>query len=312
MNWPLSLSLGVILVLATPARASAANDAGIDADVDADIDADDTSNGGTSPTPVACGGALCDTTNGSECALTRTGGLMDDGALPVWLGAVALAMAGRRARRQRLGMTIGVVAVAMAAPSVCAAQEATPAPATVDVVMRDEPAPRRVVALGWNPVPLLTLGTISADVVIAPIDHHALVLSPIVTRQTTSPFWIYDDSQAPTQLPQQSFASWGGEIGYRYYAGTGGARGVFLGSSFLLSAVKATAANGDVTHYDRYGLAVDAGFSALVADRFLLSLGGGLQYTATTKSIPAQQWPVDLYANGGLSPRILGTIGMAF
>jgi hypothetical protein len=210
------------------------------------------------------------------------------------------------------------------APSVCAAAnegvpgpahadvQPVPPPAAIDVATHEEAPSRRLLAIGWNPLPFLTLGALSADLLIVPFDHHAFVLSPMVGSQTTAPFWIYDDASNPTQLPQQSFASWGGEIGYRYYGGTAGPRGLFLGSSVILAAVKATAANGTVTDYGRFGIAVDGGFSALVADRVLLALGAGLQYTATTKSIPSQQWPADVYANGGLRPRVLATIGWAF
>jgi len=50
----------------------------------------------------------------------------------------------------------------------------------------------------------------------------------------------------------------------------------------------------------------------LIADRVALSLGGGLQYTATSESIPSQQWPAQIYANNGLRPRVLISAGYAF
>jgi hypothetical protein len=187
-----------------------------------------------------------------------------------------------------------------------------PPPPPVDITIREAAPPRRTVAVSLNPVPLLTFGTLSADVVIMPREHHALVLSPFYTSQTTNPINVYDAAGNQTQLPQQTFRGFGAEIGYRRYLGQAGPRGFFYGPSLLVSELQATAANGSETSYTKLGLAIDAGYSVLVGDRLMLMLGGGLQYTLTTKSIPSQQFPVNVYANGGLWPRVLGSIGWAF
>ena len=102
------------------------------------------------------------------------------------------------------------------------------------------------------------------------------------------------------------------EIGYRYYFGQGGPRGLFLGPSLILGAFDAKAQNGTSTSYADFGLAADIGYQVLVADRVSLSLGAGLQYTATSKSIPDQQFPAEIYANDGLRPRVLASLGWAF
>jgi hypothetical protein len=49
----------------------------------------------------------------------------------------------------------------------------------------------------------------------------------------------------------------------------------------------------------------------LIADRVALSLGAGLQALTTSKSIPGQQFPAKIYANGGVLPRLLFAIGVA-
>jgi hypothetical protein len=49
-----------------------------------------------------------------------------------------------------------------------------------------------------------------------------------------------------------------------------------------------------------------------VADRISLHLGAGVQYVATSKSLPAQQYPAAVYANSAVRPRLLGEIGYSF
>ena len=168
-------------------------------------------------------------------------------------------------------------------------------------------------AIDWNPLTVF-IAKVSVDVVIAPVDHHALVLVPFYASTTTAPLGTAntDANGNVIQLPAQRFNGWGGEIGYRYYSGLGGPRGFFAGPSFLFGAMTAKAANGDETSFQNYGLAADVGYEALVADRIALLLGGGVQYQVTSKSIPDQQLPASLYANKGFAPRVLLALGCAF
>ena len=182
----------------------------------------------------------------------------------------------------------------------------------IDVAVRDAPLPHRVVLVEWNPVALVAIGKLSANVVITPGSHHALVLSPFYAWATTHPITIFDDSGNPTQLPEQKFTGFGGELGYRYYGGDGGPRGFFLGPSLLLGSLSARAQDGSKTAYLEYGIAADAGYQMLVADRVALSLGGGVQYLVTTRAIPDQQFPSWIYANDRVSPRVLASVGWAF
>ena len=167
-------------------------------------------------------------------------------------------------------------------------------------------------------MPTFTIGKASANVVVVPMNHHALVLSPFYVWTNTAPIVIFDDTSpataaAPTmtQLPMQKFRGFGAEIGYRYYIGEGGPRGFFVGPSFILGSFNVTAADRSETHYLDYGLAVDAGYEMLVADRLSLTFGGGLQVTTPSKSIPEQQFPANLYANTVLRPRLLLSLGWA-
>jgi hypothetical protein len=185
-------------------------------------------------------------------------------------------------------------------------------PPPVDVAIKLAPPPRRSVLVEWNPLGLFTIGRLSANLVVAPADHHALILSPFYAWTNTQPITVYSDQGPTAQLPTQHFEGFGGELGYRYYFGQSGPRGVFIGPSLILGWFQATAQNQTSTQYLQYGLAADVGYQMLVADRVSLSLGAGLQYTAETKDLPNQQFPAELYANSGLRPRVLLSAGWAF
>jgi hypothetical protein len=185
-------------------------------------------------------------------------------------------------------------------------------PPPVDVVVHEQPSARRYVSIDWNPLTLF-ITKASVDVVIAPVDHHALVLVPFYASTTTAALGMAPDANGNVvQLPAQKFFGWGGEIGYRYYTGEGGPRGFFVGPSFLFGSMTGKAANGAETTFQSYGFAADVGYQALVADRIALVLGGGVQYQSTSKSIPDQQLPASLYANSGFAPRVLLALGVAF
>ena len=202
--------------------------------------------------------------------------------------------------------------------SASAAAEPEPQPqqpevvvATPDVVIHDSPQPHRLVAIEWNPLPLLTIGKASANVIITPADHHALVLSPFYAWTTTASIDIVDDSNRHTRLPEQKFYGFGAELGYRYYCGSGGPRGLFVGPSLILGSFTAKAQDGTKTPYLDIGIAADVGYQVLVADRVALGLGGGIQYVTPSKSIPEQQFPAWVYANSRVSPRLLFAVGWA-
>jgi hypothetical protein len=202
-----------------------------------------------------------------------------------------------------------------ATPAPATAAPATPAPppgeAAVDVVLRETPPPRRILSIEFNPLPLI-IGKISFNAVIVPVDHHALVLAPFYVSTNTWPIVVVPDNAPAATLPQQTFSGFGGEIGYRYYTGLGGPRGFFAGPSFIIGAMTAKAQNRTSESYQDLGLALDVGYELLVMDSVALALGAGAQYSAPDKTIPSQQFPADVYANGKLMPRALASIGWAF
>jgi hypothetical protein len=323
-RWAFVRWLGALAAAAALSHAplAAASDAGDGASDGGEADAQTAADGGTSSgddgspaqmgTPLACDGALCDTTNGSECGVARgSPGGGPAQLLPPAVLAAVLAFGAARRRRRGSGAVLAVLAFVLVSDLAADRSARADTPKAVDVVVRDPPPPHRSVVLAFNPLALL-IGKVSADVVIAPGDHHSLVLNPFYSKATTAPIDVVDDAGNATQLPKQTFEGFGGELGYRYYFARGGPRGLFVGPSLVLASMTATAANGSRTSYLDYGLAGDVGYQVLVADSVALDLGGGLQYTTTTKTIPNQQFPAEFYANPGLRPRLLLSFGWAF
>jgi hypothetical protein len=214
---------------------------------------------------------------------------------------------------------LGVAAMATTIRVAAAETPAPPPPAdtAVDVVVHDALPPHRILVLEWNPLPLI-IGKLSVNAVIAPGDHHALVLTPFYVSTTTVPVAVAScadaacDQSTSTQLPKQTFSGIGAEIGYRYYTGLGGPRGFFAGPSLIFGVMNAKPQVGDSLGYLDLGLAADVGYEMLVNDKLAITLGGGVQYTLPDKTIPTQQFPADIYANSRLAPRALASIGWAF
>jgi Protein of unknown function (DUF3575) len=182
-------------------------------------------------------------------------------------------------------------------------------PPAVDVVLRDPPPVRRILAVEWNPLALL-INRLSGNVDVIPFTHHGLVLSPFYFSSRTA------EVQTMPVTPSQKFEGWGGEIGYRYYTGDKGPRGFFFGPSLLLAWVQATGGNGTTTprtttSFTDTGVAADIGYQTLVDDRWSITLGAGVQYTFTSKTIPDQPMPAAIYANGGFEPRAIVSLGYA-
>jgi hypothetical protein len=202
------------------------------------------------------------------------------------------------------------------AARIAAADEPTPSDRPVDVVLHEAPSPHRTFSVEWNPLALF-IDRVSANVVVVPGNHHALVVAPFYTWTTTAEYstsLAADGTPLGYQLnvPSQSFKGFGGEIGYRYYFEEGGPRGLFLGPSVILGLLNAKAYDGNETSVFDLGFAGDVGYEALVADTVSISAGAGLQYTWPNKYIPDQQLPAAIYVNKELHPRLLLSVGYAF
>ena len=181
----------------------------------------------------------------------------------------------------------------------------------VDVALREPVPPRRYLALELNPLAGLALHRWGANIIVAPLEHHAFILNPFHAYTRTYPINLYDDNGNPLLLPVQRFYSWGAELGYRYYTGRGGLRGLFVGPSLFADWMTVNAQDGSQTKYIYYGVAADVGYQALISDRVSLSFGGGLQDGVANKDIPRQGFMAKYYANPILLPRLLVSIGWA-
>lgn len=281
--------------------------------------------GGTSAAParIACDGSLCDTTNDSTCSAVVVGKARTATTNSLALISACcfgLALMRVRSRRKRIdrwttsimfGVSTGITSVASAdAPTqVTADSDREP---VVDVAIAEVKPVHRVLAIEWNPLSLLGLQTLSFSGVLVPADHHAMVVSPFYADTTTVPISVYDDRGQERILPKQDFRGYGAELGYRYYFGVGGPRGLFVGPSLIIAHVTARAMNGTKTSYADLGIAADVGWQALVADRVALGLGLGLQVIETSPAIPRQQFPARVYADRGVLPRFLCSLGWAF
>src|SRR6185437_6784884 len=147
---------------------------------------------------------------------------------------------------------------------------------------------QRRFTLTWNP---FTLFAVRAQLMLEAMltDHHVLSLSLYYGATRTNE--TYPSScagMAHDCALTTLFQGFGGELGYRWYSGTGGPRGFYIGPSFLLGRFDATPTVGAgtgmaTTHGDipfwNIGGAIDAGWQALIADRIVAGLGGGLEYT---------------------------------
>ena len=181
----------------------------------------------------------------------------------------------------------------------------------VDVALREATPPQRYLALEINPLAGLALHRWGGNIIIAPLEHHAIIVNPFHVSTQTYAINLYDDNGNPITLPVQHFSGWGGELGYRYYSGRGGLRGLFLGPSLFADWMTVTAQDGSQTKYIYYGVAADVGYQALINHRVSLGFGAGLQYGLPNKDLPRQGFQAKYYANPILLPRLLISLGVA-
>jgi len=271
--------LSLLLVLAfagLSAPALAAGDAG-DAGTD-DASADD--------------GGILETTTPDNYGCSAAPAPAPSGWLvlaPLLIGAALLASR----RRRRLGPLLALGS--LLAPAVARAEPPPPDLVTVHEVA----PPTRRIAISYDPLTLM-LQRYGANVEVLLASHHVLGVSA---------YYAYAHTNEDTN---NVFRGVGGELGYRWYAGDNGPRGFYVGPSLLLGRFEAVPARGDSVSYWNVGGAMDLGWQALVADRVLFGLGAGLQYSAPTASLPAQEVTASVYANAGLRPRLSLAFGVAF
>lgn len=208
-----------------------------------------------------------------------------------FVALVILVLTARRGRRTSRVLAASILALPLhAQPSSFSAALETPEPTP----------PRRRFAATYDPLTVI-IGRASINVETVPGSHHGVIATIYRLGTTTT------DASFNTR-----YRGTGGELGYRYYSGDNGPRGVFVGPSLLLGTFTGTPRRGDVVEFSNIGGAVDLGYQAIVKGRLVLGLAFGLQYTWPSKTIAHQDLPASIYANRGLRPRFILAIGVAF
>jgi hypothetical protein len=215
-------------------------------------------------------------------------GCSQSGSRPdaAWL-LLPLAIFGLRRRR------------ALAAAAVALVPATAHAQVPPDELAERAPEMRRF-AVYVNPMSFI-VNRYGASIEVLLASHHAL---------EAGAYYVY--SEVSDGVSNNVFRGVGGELGYRFYLGQNGFRGFYVGPSLLLAALEAVPRNGASVSYFDFGGALDLGWEALVADRVLVGIGAGAQYTTNTKTLPPQQIPASVYANDGIRPRVSIAIGVAF
>jgi hypothetical protein len=172
----------------------------------------------------------------------------------------------------------------------------------------DEGVPFKSVVVQGNPLGVV-IGRYSADLEYLPLPHHALHLSPV----------------GYFALPgvADELTGFGAEMGYRWYSGSYGPHGFFLGASFIALSLQYLhgAVPGlpldapDDTSFVQLGGAIDAGYQVVILGNFAAGAGVGAAYTVDTTQphfeYQSHPWH-DLLYGSGLRPRVLLSLGAAF
>jgi hypothetical protein len=165
---------------------------------------------------------------------------------------------------------------------------------------------RRWLALTINPIAPL-IGRWGGNVEILPVSHHGVYLSgSYVSRAdccTSTPSDTAGSSPENASVLRGGF----GELGYRYYTGSRGPMGLFVGPS-LVTGVLSTGSEGTIS---LVGAALDVG-GQLVFHGFVLGAGVGVQALHASRMITKTDDPtVDVLTQSMIAPRLLATIGYA-
>jgi hypothetical protein len=211
-----------------------------------------------------------------------------------------------------------------ALPNAVAAQPAQP-PATKPAPTQPAEAgpvapkeePWKMVAFSTNPLNLL-IGHYGLNVEFLPFRHHGFIASPHYdhVNGTVSTTDIVDNAPV-TYTYNNRYSGLGVELGYRFYTGSSGPTGFFMGPSFLLASYKSS---GDPLgrsvsqSFGSLGYAFDVGGQAVVAGGLVIGGGFGMQYTHLSKDLGFTDLPItaSIIAGGGWRPRFLMSIGYAF
>jgi hypothetical protein len=135
--------------------------------------------------------------------------------------------------------------------------------------------------------------------------HHVVVLSPHFASPAA------DIAVSPNVLQRHSFTGAGAEMGYRYYTGSRGMNGLFVGPSLLFGVYNASLPTSSQA-FTNVGVAVDAGIQQIFFDRLVLGAGAGIGYVSASREFGDLPMSPASIAESGIKPRILASAGAAF
>lgn len=224
-----------------------------------------------------------------------------------------------------LSAVLSVTAFFVTTGTAQAADEPAPPPpvtgaAAASPVTAEQPKPNddedsyRKISLGVNPLGL-AIGRYSIQAEYLPAKHHAITLNPFFAH---APVTVTVNG---TDVDGGSLNGFGAELGYRYYTGTHGPNGFYIGPSFLFgsysqsapSGTQASGSNGSDS-FAAYGAALDIGGQAIIGPGIVVGGGFGLQYTKTSQDLDTDNLNLAsaIIAGGGIRPRFLLTVAYAF
>lgn len=178
-----------------------------------------------------------------------------------------------------------------------------------DRVQLEEKSEHKSLSLEINPV-AISIGRYSLNVEYLPLPHHALVVNPFFA-------YVSADVQTGNLEYSQSFVGAGAEAGYRFYTGSKGPNGFFVGPSVLFGQYSASQdAVGSIpatsTGFTTIGGAIDIGGQAVIGPGVVIGAGAGVQYTHATEDFEDLPFAAGILAGGGIRPRVLLSVGYAF
>jgi hypothetical protein len=197
--------------------------------------------------------------------------------------------------------------------SAAAAPAAAATPAEKPQADDDSPEIKRL-SLELNPLGL-AIGRYSIQGEYMLARHHAVTLNPFYAH---APVTVTVNGK---DIDAGSLNGFGGELGYRFYTGSKGANGFFVGPSVIFGSysqsggVTAPGAASTDSSFTSIGGAVDVGGQFIIGPGVVLGFGGGLQYTKTSQDngdTSNLNLASAIIAGGGVRPRALLAVGYSF
>ena len=202
-----------------------------------------------------------------------------------------------RARAQRAGEAVGRATTTAATGVITAGQDVTRA--------LDQPGKYNPIAATWNPLGLVVGGRVSFNVEYAPVTHHVVIVSPHFANPSQELMVSPDVSRT------NRFTGFGGEVGYRYYTGSRGMNGIFIGPSLIGGVYNADLMQGN-TAFTNIGVAADIGVQQVFWDHLALGAGAGIEYLSVSRDFGDLPAGPSTIASSGIKPRLLAQAGYAF